>query len=681
MNDLCGEFSSNFTLECVRPLCWGPPWGVVAALLVPLSLVVIVIFLLRRKVKRSDNEHLLDNSENAWQTDDGCEQEICVDDFVVVTEQRRSTRVEVSSILEYITSRLAEEHPFQDEFKELPAGLLYDHEEAYKPENEGRFRYRGIVPYDHSRVILRTLRPTQETDFINASYIDGGYIAAQGPTSNTITEFWRMIWQERCSRIVMLTNLHEWGVKKVEQYWPDEGEVRYGDLVIKMGSVQHFSNTLLRRLTINLGNESREVLHFLYPDWPDHDVPSETAGILHFRFQVHSVDRQSTGPIVVHCSAGVGRSGTFIALDLLLHRCLRSRHVNVFSCVVHLRSRRTQMVQTLDQYVFLHKALLDGMLCEGSIMLEEDFLAASVRISRSSHDYENLNRISQQYEKLEAIKPLLDEQPCEEATSPENIGKNRDLNCLPDFRFRVYLTSVTGKDNYINAVYFPGYGNRRLFISTQMPLSNTVQDFWRMMEEHDCSTIITLEPCEKFDMYWPDIGQSLNLDCFDVTQTDQRTLNAMVQRTFTLDYKKWGNKQRVVKQFCFTQWPSDKAIPSSHVFLLLLMEAVAEWTGEPPLSTIVLQCRNGAERCGLFAVCWSVHQRLSQDGIFSLMLTVKELRRARTKVITSLEQYRFCEEFILNFAQGHHEYSNIEFAPPKVPEKYKPTKKPRKLMN
>ncbi|XP_039191121.1 receptor-type tyrosine-protein phosphatase H isoform X8 [Crotalus tigris] len=243
---------------------------------------------------------------------------------------------------------------------------------AQQHENQAKNRYSNVLPYDHARVQL-TLKPEDpSSDYINASYMPGfkkekEFIAAQGPLPATLHDFWRMIWEQRVTTIVMLTNCIENGRVKCEHYWPlDYTPCTYDDITVSVITETILPDWSVRDFCIKQQvsmSEVRHAKHYHYTSWPDHGVPQTTDTILRFRDLVREdLDKmKDNGPVLVHCSAGVGRTGTFISLDSLLCEAQNQGEIGVFSFVEKLRRNRPLMIQNEDQYVFLHQCLLDGI--------------------------------------------------------------------------------------------------------------------------------------------------------------------------------------------------------------------------------------------------------------------------------------------------------------------------------
>ncbi|KAL7370550.1 hypothetical protein ABVT39_003709 [Epinephelus coioides] len=258
-----------------------------------------------------------------------------------------------------------------EEFEDLKdVGRNQTMDVARLPENRGKNRYNNILPYDSTRVKLTYLEDDPCSDYINASYIPGNnyrreYIATQGPLPGTKDDFWRMVWEHGVYNVVMVTQCVEKGRVKCDQYWPADREpLYYGDLVIQMLSESVLPEWTIREFKITSESSCtypRVLRHFHYTVWPDHGVPESTQSLIQFVRTVRDyVDRSpSTGATIVHCSAGVGRTGTFIALDRVLQQLDSKGNIDLYGCVFDLRLHRQHMVQTECQYAFLHQCVRD----------------------------------------------------------------------------------------------------------------------------------------------------------------------------------------------------------------------------------------------------------------------------------------------------------------------------------
>uniref|UniRef100_H3C573 protein-tyrosine-phosphatase n=1 Tax=Tetraodon nigroviridis TaxID=99883 RepID=H3C573_TETNG len=257
---------------------------------------------------------------------------------------------------------------FAEEFEDLkPVGTDQPKTAALILENKPKNRYNNVLPYDSSRVKLSIIHGSPYDDYINANYMPGynsrkEFIAAQGPLPGTVKDFWRMVWEKNVQTLVMLTRCNEQGRVKCEQYW-DFGTKRFENINVTSVSDIPLEDWTIRDFDIkNVKTaETRSVRQFHFTAWPDHGVPETTELLISFRHLVREhMDQYSRhSPTVVHCSAGVGRTGTFIAIDRLIFQIERENIVDVYGIVHDLRMHRTLMVQTEDQYVFLNQCAMD----------------------------------------------------------------------------------------------------------------------------------------------------------------------------------------------------------------------------------------------------------------------------------------------------------------------------------
>jgi len=279
-----------------------------------------------------------------------------------------------------------------DKIRGDPKHLSQSLDVASLAVNAPKNRYRNVLAYDHSRVVLKD---GQVGDYINGNRIPGfkktgRYIAPQGPVPTSIGDFWRMIWQENVSTIVKVTREVESGVLKCHRYWPDpHGEPPQKTVVLGGVEIEHLDTPnpndvfVTRKFKISKGGVERELAQYSYEAWPDHGVPLTTKQFLDFRDAVKKTTdpKDATGPVLVHCSAGVGRTGTYITVDRILDAVAsmtKSKDLDVDSVVFELRMHRMLMVQTQSQFQFCYKAVLDGI----RMMLKEESVAKQATLPR-----------------------------------------------------------------------------------------------------------------------------------------------------------------------------------------------------------------------------------------------------------------------------------------------------------
>nr|XP_048703309.1 phosphatidylinositol phosphatase PTPRQ [Caretta caretta] len=263
---------------------------------------------------------------------------------------------------------------FQEEFSELPK-FLQDlaSTDADLPWNRSKNRFPNIKPYNNNRVKLIADAGIPGSDYINASYVSGylcpnEFIATQGPLPGTVGDFWRMVWETRAKTLVMLTQCFEKGRVRCHQYWPEDNKpvTVFGDIVItKLVEDIHIDWTI-RDLKIERHGDCMMVRQCNFTAWPEHGVPETTAPLIHFVKLIRASRAHDNTPMIVHCSAGVGRTGVYIALDHLTQHINYHDFVDIYGLVAELRSERMCMVQNLAQYIFLHQCVLDLLTSKGS---------------------------------------------------------------------------------------------------------------------------------------------------------------------------------------------------------------------------------------------------------------------------------------------------------------------------
>ncbi|XP_046553387.1 receptor-type tyrosine-protein phosphatase epsilon-like [Haliotis rubra] len=267
-----------------------------------------------------------------------------------------------------------------EEFYRLPEGFVHSYSESQHPRNKGKNRFKGYYPYDYNRVVLHDGSESTRGDYINASYIDGykaekRYIAAQGPyRPEVVVDFWRMIYKEHCATVVMLTELVETGKMKCLQYWPKQGSLQFGDITVTMETEAGLANYKITKLSLQNEKEAkvRHLNHFQFTGWPDNDAP-DTSAFLEFMWRVKGSSGGLEHPIVIHCSAGVGRTGTYIAIESLVEQVAVESKADVVSFISSMRGQRKNMIRTKEQYMFLHQ-VVDMAVSEGDTSLDSDMI-------------------------------------------------------------------------------------------------------------------------------------------------------------------------------------------------------------------------------------------------------------------------------------------------------------------
>jgi receptor-type tyrosine-protein phosphatase delta len=310
------------------------------------------------------------------------------------------------------------------------------------------------------------------------------YIATQGPLPSTIGDFWRMIWEQQTCTIVMMTKLEERNRLKCDQYWPSKGAECYdGVMQVTLVDFTELSTYSIRtfviapvntyaqlQMTANSGNINfemrREVKQFQFTAWPDHGVPEHPTAFLMFLRRVKTVNPTDAGPIVVHCSAGVGRTGCYIVLDTMLERIKHESTIDIYGHATCLRAQRNYMIQTEDQYVFCYDALLEATQAGHTEVPARNLYAHLQRllqINAEDPSQSMLTEMELEYKRLSNIKAP--QSKFQAANLAANKFKNRLVNILPYESTRVCLQQLpnvaeTAGSDYINANFIDGKEKR-----------------------------------------------------------------------------------------------------------------------------------------------------------------------------------------------------------------------------
>ncbi|XP_028402428.1 receptor-type tyrosine-protein phosphatase S-like [Dendronephthya gigantea] len=536
-----------------------------------------------------------------------------------------------------------ENYEFSKEYNDLPKNMNSSWEVSKKPFNKAKNRYGNIVTYDHSRVVLSG---DENKDYINASYIDGikekSYIACQGPRANTVNDMWRMVWEQRTYSIVMVTSLVELGKPKCEKYWPDSGSEMYGE----------------RR-----NAETRGAYYF--QSWPDHGVPKYPTQLLAFRRLFRTHHMQQSGPIVVHCSAGVGRTGVFLAIDTILDKLDQSviNSIDVFGHVCAMRERRMNMIQTLEQYIFVHDAILETILCG---MNEVDASKIQKEVANLSEvKASGMTGFEEKFKRLVEVSPKLSEDECAAALLDGNHKKNRNKNVLPAEGNRVPLQYVEGIEDsdYINAVFVHGYLGRNYFIATQSPLPATINDFWRLIHSQKSSTIVLLNNVKdgsSIPIFWPtDRGKPKQYGTLTVQLDSENESDGIWTRKFIISPYPDLTDGQVVNIFQYTKWQDHRVPPDANgvISLTSLVENSRKSFDPAP---IIVACSDGAGRTGTYIAISNLLERIKIEQAMDVFQAIKIIRGARPQFVENAEQYQFCYKAMMTYLDAFSEYANFE---------------------
>ncbi|XP_061834821.1 receptor-type tyrosine-protein phosphatase F isoform X6 [Nerophis lumbriciformis] len=555
---------------------------------------------------------------------------------------------------------------FSQEYESIDPGQQFTWENSNMEVNKPKNRYANVIAYDHSRVVLTSVDAVPGSDYLNANYIDGyrkqnAYIATQGPLPETLSDFWRMVWEQRSSTIVMMTRLEEKSRVKCDQYWPSRGTETYGMIQVTMLDTVELATYSVRTFALykNGSSEKREMRQFQFMAWPDHGVPEYPTPILAFLRRVKACNPPDAGPMVVHCSAGVGRTGCFIVIDAMLERMKHEKSVDIYGHVTCMRAQRNYMVQTEDQYIFIHEALLEAATC-GNTEVPARNLYAHIQKLTQPPSGETVTAMELEFKRLANSKAHTSR--FISANLPCNKFKNRLVNIMPFESTRVCLQPIRGVEgsDYINASCIDGYRQQKAYLATQGPLSETTEDFWRMLWEHNSTIVVMLTKLremgrEKCHQYWP-AERSARYQYFVVDPMAEYNMPQYILREFKVTDARDG-QSRTIRQFQFTDWPEQGVPKTGEGFIDFIgqVHKTKEQFGQD--GPITVHCSAGVGRTGVFITLSIVLERMRYEGVVDLFQTVKTLRTQRPAMVQTEDQYQLCYRAALEYLGSFDHYA------------------------
>uniref|UniRef100_A0A3B4E838 Receptor-type tyrosine-protein phosphatase U n=1 Tax=Pygocentrus nattereri TaxID=42514 RepID=A0A3B4E838_PYGNA len=512
-------------------------------------------------------------------------------------------------------------------------GFKQEYEVRTSPSGQAVFYWTN----DRHRVKLHSLLADPNSDYVNANYID----VSSRPKQDMIYDFWRMVWQENCYSIVMITKLVEVGRMKCCKYWPDDSEL-YGDIKITLLKTETLAEYTVRTFAMERRGypAKHEVCQFHFTSWPEHGVPYHATGLLAFLRRVKASTPPDAGPVVVHCSMGAGRTGCYIVLDVMLDMAECEGVVDIYNCVKTLCSRRINMIQTEEQYVFIHDAILEACLCgETAIPVSEFALTYKdmLRVDTQS----NTSQLREEFQTLNSVTPHLDVEECSVSLLPRNREKNRSMDVLPPDRALAFLVSTESDgNNYINAALMDSFLRPAAFVVTPHPLPTTTGDFWRLVFDYGCTSIVMLNQLNQSNspclQYWPETGMQ-QFGPMTVELLSRSTDDDVITRLFRVNnITRLQEGHLVVRHFQFLRWSAYRDIPDSKKAFLTLLAQVQKWQRECGEGRTVVHCLNGGGRSGTFCACTMIMEMVRHHSMVDVFYAVKTLRNSKPNMVETM---------------------------------------------
>nr|XP_060628473.1 receptor-type tyrosine-protein phosphatase V-like isoform X1 [Anolis sagrei ordinatus] len=587
----------------------------------------------------------------------------------MITYSLRNTHrpIPLQSFRQYYEARAANSNNgfFQD-FEELKeVGKDQPKTVAELPANTSKNRYPHVLPYDYSRVKLSLMDEEPHSDYINANFVPGynspqEFIATQGPLKKTLDDFWRLVWEQHICTIVMLTVGMENGRVLCEYYWPsDSSPFCSGQIKIHLLAQNFADEWTTREFRIQHEglNMERRVIHLHYTAWSNHGVPESTASLNAFieLVRAHMQSASETGPTLVHGSAGVGRTGTFIALDRLLQQLKHEKVVDVFNTIYSLRMNRHRMIETLGQYIFLHSCILEKISEEP--LLDQSGLELSHPIPLKNfvqHHAKNCSKANAGF--LREYEQMLLEAAKEEVNSVFPFSGSQPLGLesgkISYDRSKVKFSPLD-RDPFsdLSHVWFiPGCNSVKDYIAIEGPDKLALEEFWGLIWEYGVHTIITLLSgqmnCPAPDnSCWPSEGDPVCTERLTIQQGPKKVISGWPCIQLRLKYEKKA-KERLLQRFQFPLAEGEE-LPDPEIlvgFLTMVRQLVPYRKRTSP---VILHCSlGGLGQMGMLIALDTLLQQLKEEKSVDIYGVVLRLVRSCCLMTPTLDRYIYLYDCI-----------------------------------
>ncbi|PAA69872.1 hypothetical protein BOX15_Mlig005009g1, partial [Macrostomum lignano] len=517
--------------------------------------------------------------------------------------------------------------------------------------------------------------------YINASWIDGykhpkKFIAAQGPLSATKADFWQMVWQYQVQCIVMTTNLFEHARQQCDKYWHNV-HARFNSLDVWLDELYSTAEYEMRLFRLQMGEDSsqaRIIRQFQFKNWSHFDTPLPTT-VVEIRRKVNDWMRGKDAPIVVHCSDGAGRTGTYICIDIEISKVENGKPVDILQQTLALRKARSGLVGNMHQYRFIYETICSFITCRPTTIKAFEFAQLVERMSSDAAAASSTNaaiisakkkaaKFTQngfqlEFANLTAIVKSLSVGECAGGHRAENRWKSRDVMVQPPERARPYLLThdCASSTDFINAVYIDGHTRSNQYIVTQWPLRNTICDFWKLVNDHHVAVVVLLvdysNSSRSYPRFWPNArNEETGYGSVYVILQDQFSVGTSIRVRMHTVAKQAGScstglsqRARHVAFLCLdgASWPAGARAPASGHGLLELV-CLAEETNQAMecTSPILVVSSNGVSRCGPFCVLHMTMDKLRFEGEIDIFRAVEKVKRNRPQLVENSTEYELC---------------------------------------
>ncbi|XP_053372532.1 receptor-type tyrosine-protein phosphatase kappa-like [Mercenaria mercenaria] len=455
-----------------------------------------------------------------------------------------------------------------------------------------------------------------------------------------------MAWEQKSSFIIMLTEIPEEGLSRCEKYWPDlDKHETFGDITITCYDCNQYADYTVRLLKLSLKNgHEREIVHLQFTAWPEEGCPVSAIDFIQFhqKYRTLTKGRHGMGATIVHCTAGVGRTGVFIALDILVEEGLDTLNVDVFKCVVALREQRVDMVRSIDQYEFLYKAVAQTFALEAQPCHKVRLQDKLTELKRFDHD-SGKSKLELLYQSLKASLVLDTAEIATVDVLQERKSKDRPTSDVPDVLFRPDLP----QNIYINAVIFESLRKKEAIVATQMPTPDTLQDFCQLLVYHQCATVIMLNPIDPNDKsigtYWPTAKTPVVAGKMIISQLSIEKESDYIIRQLRIHTPETDDDSPAheVTMIQYKGWKIVKNVPNAKNMLKIL-QVCQRYIRDLPDKRLLIHCMNGAEQSGLFCALVNLLEIVDFEDEVSVTSVVRKILARRPNALPTMDQFEMC---------------------------------------
>ncbi|CAH1364475.1 unnamed protein product [Tenebrio molitor] len=536
--------------------------------------------------------------------------------------------IKINDLEIYLSSCLedeSEDNQLTQQFEVISKQSLKKCDHGRLPENVQKNRYTNVIAYDHSRVILQKMDGMGTDNYINANYVNGlghpkTYIATQGPKFSTVRDFWRMIWQEQVQTIVMATNFVESKERKCAEYWPQRLNCIFecGEMGITLKSEENFEHYDRRTLEMNYREEVRVVQHYHLKWDPDPLTPLYPDRVVPLVKQIRNVRKNSTTPIVIHCSSGVNRTGTLILCDMALQMATQQNSIDFYKLTKDLRDQRPYMVTTEKQYLLAHLVVLECLMEEENVFRK--IIKENLALKQYKAQLNYLDRLSWHDDEVQSWVPYQ-----AVALSPG----------LP----------------------VAGYAKNKKYVVVRQPHESSLSDFWHLVVKEKIQIILFLNQskCDMWTYSKRKYDSGVSVKAVDQICTNYCTTTELslkyTQPTINISYK------QKVYFFQLAGWKSTKKVPQDVESVLNVLDDIQKnYCFEKP---ILLACHDGIVASGLFAALSYIIEKFQKEVDFDICNGVRTVRRSCKQFVNTTKQMEFLYLAVLQYLQKFDSYSCI----------------------